>query len=187
DLKMDYTAIGDTTNLASRLESLAVPGSVLVSEATYRLVRGFFHVRSVGPFIVKGKSEPITAFEVVGESTTATPLSIAAGRGRPPLGGRDDERARLEAWYRRGGGSFGQVVAVVGDAGLGKSRLVYEFRRCLDDEGVTFVEGRCSALGQGVPYFPFLNMMKQYFGLIAGDDTPTVCRKVAARLEPQSA
>src|SRR5204862_1115052 len=77
DLKMDYTAIGDTTNLASRLESLAVPGSILVSEATSRLVRGFFQVRSVGPFTVKGKSEPITAFEVLGEITSSAPMAVA--------------------------------------------------------------------------------------------------------------
>ncbi|HYY05305.1 MAG TPA: AAA family ATPase, partial [Candidatus Limnocylindria bacterium] len=188
DLKMDYTAIGDTTNLASRLESLAAPGTILVSEATHRLVRGFFQVRPTGPLAVKGKSEPVVAYEILGESAAATPMAVAAERGLTPLVGREEELAQLEACFRRlTAGNRAQVVAVVGEAGLGKSRLLYEFRGRLAGESVTFVEGRCSSLGAAVPYFPFITMLKQYFGLVPGDSVEAACAKVAEKLGDWSA
>jgi class 3 adenylate cyclase len=96
DLKMDYTAIGDTTNLASRLESLARPGTILISEPTARMVRGFFVLNEVGPLTVKGKSEPVVAFEVVAARSAATPMAVAAERGLTPLVGRSEELAQLE-------------------------------------------------------------------------------------------
>jgi class 3 adenylate cyclase/tetratricopeptide (TPR) repeat protein/ABC-type lipoprotein export system ATPase subunit len=187
DLKMDYTAIGDTTNLASRLEALAAPGTILVSEPTYRLVRGFFRVRAAGPFTVKGKTDPVPAYEVLGETAAATRMTIAAERGLTPLVGRDEELAQLDACFRRLGGNLAQVVVVVGEAGLGKSRLLYEFRRRLDGEQVTFFEGRCSALGQGAPFFPFVTMLKQYFGLAPDDTVEAACAKVSAVLGDGSA
>ncbi len=187
DLKMDYTAIGDTTNLASRLQTLAAPGMVLVSEATHRLVRGFFRERAAGPLTVRGKSEPVTAYEILGESASATPMAIAAERGLTPLVGRVDELAQLEDCFRRLEASLAQVVAVVGDAGLGKSRLLYEFKQRLDGRPVMFFEGRCSSLGQAVPYSPFLSMLKHYFGLLPGDSVPVACAKVADTLGGWSA
>jgi class 3 adenylate cyclase len=187
DLKMDYTAIGDTTNLASRLESLATPGTILVSQSTHRLVRGFFAMRAAGPFRVKGKTDPVVAHEVLGEASAATPMTVAAERGLTPLVGRDEELAQLDACFRRLEGNLAQVVAVVGEAGLGKSRLLYEFRRRLEGEPVSFFEGRCSALGQAVPYSPFLYMLKHYFGLLPSDDVDRACTKVAERLGEASA
>jgi len=180
DLKMDYTAIGDTTNLAARLQSLAEPGTILISETTHRLVRGFFQVRPLGPLAIRGKSERVPAYEVLGRSELATPMAIASERGLTPLVGRAAELAQLEACYRRLGNRV-QIVSVVGDAGAGKSRLVYEFKRCLAGEPVVFFEGRCSSLGRAVPYFPFLTMFKHYFGLATGESPETVCAKVAAR------
>jgi class 3 adenylate cyclase len=97
DLKMDYTAIGDTTNLASRLESLARPGTILISEPTARMVRGFFVLNEVGPLTVKGKSEPVVAFEGVAARSAATPMAVAAERGLTPLVGRSEELAQLRA------------------------------------------------------------------------------------------
>ncbi len=185
DLKMDYTAIGDTTNLASRLESVAVPGTILVSEATQRLVRGFFEVRPAGPFTIKGKSDPVVAYEVVAESATVTPMAIAAERGLTPLVGRDDELAQLDASFRRLEGGLAQVMALVGNAGLGKSRLAYEFRRRLEGRA-EFFEGRCSALGQAIPYFPFVNMLKQYFGLLPGDTKAVIAAKFVSKLGEDS-
>src|SRR5205809_1577480 len=177
DLKMDYTAIGDTTNLASRLESLAAPGTILVSEATYRLVRGFFQVRPTGPLAVKGKSEPVAAYEIRGESAAATPMAVAAERGLTPLVGGDGELAQLEASFQRLTGNRAEVVGVGGEAGLGKTRLLYEFRRRLVGEPAIFFEGRCSALGQAAPYFPFIYMLKHYFGLVPGDTADAACAK----------
>ncbi len=187
DLKMDYTAVGDTTNLAARLESLAAPGTILVSEPTYRLVRGFFQVRPTGPLAVKGKSEPVAAYEILGESAAATPMAVAAERGLTPLVGRDEELAQLDACFQRLVTNQAQVVAVVGEAGLGKSRLLYEFRRRLDGADVRFLEGRCSSLGQVVPYFPFITMLKHHFGLLPTDSVEEACAKVAAQLGDWSA
>jgi len=121
DLKMDYTAIGDTTNSAARLESLAGPGGILISEATHRLVRGFFEVRPAGSLEVKGKRAPMVAYQVLGQSAAATPMTIALERGLTPLVGRREELALLKASYRRLDTSGAQVVVMVGEAGSGKS------------------------------------------------------------------
>jgi len=184
DLKMDYTAIGDTTNLASRLESLAEPGTILISETTARMVRGFFQLREVGPLTVKGKSEPVTAFEVLDARDHASPMAVAAERGLTPLVGREEELAQLEACYQRLAGSFTQVVAVIGDAGSGKSRVIYEFQRRLQDEHepVRFFEARCAALSQNVPLFPFVTMLRQYFEFEPGESEASACDKLERRL-----
>ena len=163
DLKMDYTAIGDTTNLAARLEALAEPGTILISEATARLARGFFRLQALGPLTVKGKREPVAAYAVLGATDAVTPMAVAAERGLTPLVGRDEELAQLDGCYRRLVGGRAQVVAVVGEAGSGKSRLLYEFRRRLAADPVMFVEARCASLGQAVPYFPFVAMFRQHF------------------------
>lgn len=181
DLKMDYTAIGDTTNLASRLESLAKPGTVLVSEATRRLVRGLFEMRAVGPFEVKGKRRAVTAYEVISRSRLSTPMAIAAERGLTPLVGRDQELAQLSACFERLNGGLAQVVAVVGPAGSGKSRLLYEFKQGLAAEEVVFFEGRCSSLSQVAPYALWINMLRQYFDLTPGESSECACDKIAQK------
>jgi len=148
DLKMDYSAIGDTTNLAARLESLAEPGAIFISEPTFRLVRGMFRVRPVGPFTVKGKREPVHAYAVLGLGEATTPMALAAERGLTPFVGRAAELAQIDACFRRLHEHFAQVVTVVGDAGSGKSRLVYEIKQRLSGEPVVFFEARCSAWNQ---------------------------------------
>ncbi|MGH7786141.1 MAG: ATP-binding protein, partial [Candidatus Binatia bacterium] len=184
DLKMDYTAIGDTTNLAARLESLADPGTILISEPTARLVRGFFELRQVGPLVVKGKPEPVAAFEVVTARPHSSPMAVAAERGLTPLVGRSEELAQLDACYRRLGGHLTQVVSVVGEAGSGKSRLIYEFKQRLleEPEPVVLFEGRCGALSQTVPLAPFVAMLRQYFGIDGAESTDASCAKVQRRL-----
>jgi class 3 adenylate cyclase/tetratricopeptide (TPR) repeat protein len=182
DLKMDYSAIGDTTNLAARLEALATPGTTLVSEATHRLVRGFFQVRPVGPLEVKGKREPIAAYEVLAPADEATAITIAAERGLTPLVGRDEELATLDAAFRRLAAGQPQVVAVVGEAGSGKSRLLYEWKRRSATEGTVIFEGRCSSISQAAAYHPFVSMLRTYFGFTAVEAPDEARRKVAARL-----
>src|SRR5262245_27362027 len=184
DLKMDYTAIGDTTNLAARLEQLAVPGTILISESTARLVRGFFLLRPVGPLQVKGKTDPVPAYEVLAGRDQAGPMEVAAERGLTPLVGRDEELAQLEACFRRIAGRYTQVVSLVGDAGSGKSRLIYEFKQRRQDEGdaVMFFEGRCAALSQAVPLYPFIGMLRQYFNLTPGEPEAAANAKVERRL-----
>lgn len=181
DLKMDYTAIGDTTNLASRLESLCQPGSILVSEQTYSLVRGLFDTRSAGPFDVKGKSEPVVAYEVQGQRRMVNPMTIAAERGLTPLVGRDQELAHLDACYQRLSGGLPQVVSIVGESGNGRSRLVYEFKKRIAGEPLVF-EARCSSLSQRTPHFPWTVMLQQYFDLAIDTPTECACRKVAQKL-----
>jgi class 3 adenylate cyclase/tetratricopeptide (TPR) repeat protein len=182
DRKMDYTAIGDTTNLAARLQSVAEPGTILVSEATRRLVLGRFRMREVGPFELKGKSEPVTAHEVLERRASATPMGIALARGLTPFVGRAEELEHLRTCYDRLGSHWAQVVAVVGDAGSGKSRLLYEFKQSLADQAVVFLEGRCSSLSQMVPYAAIVSMLRGYFGL-GPDDGEQACAKIAAKLE----
>jgi class 3 adenylate cyclase len=182
DLKMDYSAVGDTTNLAARLETLAEPGTTLISEATHRLVRGFFEVRPTGPLEVRGKREPVFAYEVLKPSEAATAMTIAEERGLTPLVGRDDEMAQLESAYQRLDARQPQVVAVVGDAGSGKSRLLYEFKHRRAGDPTVLFEGRCSSMSRTAPYHPFMTMLRGFFGIVSGEEPARAREKVAARL-----
>ncbi len=180
DLKMDYTAIGDTTNLAARLQSLAEPGAIVVSEATHRLVREDVRSRPVGPFEIKGRSEPVQAHEIVRLATPLTAMSIAGSEGLTQLVGRDAELAQLDACYERALGGLSQVVSIVGEAGMGKSRLVYEFKQKLPKR-VTLFEARCSSLTRGVPYAPWIGMLQRYFGVQPDEPFEEACSRVAGR------
>jgi class 3 adenylate cyclase/tetratricopeptide (TPR) repeat protein len=184
DLKTDYSAIGDTTNLASRLQSLAAPGTVLISEATHRLVLGFYEVRARGPLDVKGKSEPIQAYEVTGRSVGATPMAIAEARGMTPFVGRDQELAQLLDSWERVAGELPQVFAIVGEAGSGKSRTIYEFRQRLEGRPTTVLEARSSSLTQGVSYAPIVSMLRQFFQVAPGDPIKGSCARIADRVRP---
>ncbi|UCE85348.1 MAG: AAA family ATPase [Deltaproteobacteria bacterium] len=183
DLKMDYTAVGDTTNLAARLQAAARPDAILISDATARLVAGRFHTREVGPFDVKGKAEPVTAHEVLELAEALTPMAIAQARGLTPLVGRQEELQQLEACYRRLRGGLGQVVSVVGDAGTGKSRLIYEFKERIADTHPTLFEARCSSLTRGAPYAPWVSMLRDYFGLAPNEPDEASLAKLAEGLD----
>jgi class 3 adenylate cyclase len=184
DLKMDYTAIGDTTNLAARLQALAAPGTIFVADSTYRLVRGFFDFRPVGPFEIRGRSEPAMVYEVVGRSGITTSLGVAEARGLTPLIGRQQELRQLADSFARVCAGWPQVVTIVGEAGSGKSRLLYEFKQSLAGESVVFFEGRCSALKQKVPYAPFVVMLKHFFSVGKADTPSAVCEKISAKVRP---
>jgi len=136
DLRMDYTAVGDTTNLAARLQQMAQPGSVLISAATQQRVAGFFETRDLGERPVKGRA-PVHAFEVLRPHHRRTRFDVAVERGLTPLVGREREMATLHERFREVKAGRGQVVGIAGEAGMGKSRLVLEFRRALAQ-----VEGR---------------------------------------------
>ena len=127
DLHMDYSAVGQTTHLAARMEQLAAPGSILLTAATLRLVEGLVRVQALGPVPVKGLAEPVEVYELVGATALRRRLQVAVARGLSPFVGRQSELEALQQALARAGAGQGQVVALLGEPGVGKSRLVYEF------------------------------------------------------------
>lgn len=182
DLKMDYTATGDTTNLASRLESLAAPNTILISAATERLVRGRFDLRAAGPLAVKGKRTPIVAYEVLGAIDEPSALRLTESRNLTPLIGRDEELLQLEACYQRLHGGLPQLVAIVGEAGSGKSRLIHELKQRLASDRPAILEARCSSLSQMQPYAPWTTMLRHFFDVPLGGDEDLTRELVRRRL-----
>ena len=131
DLRMDYTAVGNTTHLAARLQSLAEPGTMLLTEATHRLVEGYVHSEALGPMEVRGQHGPVTVYRVIARRRR-TRLEISAERGLTQIVGRQRELALLHDCLARAEAGRGQVVGIIGEAGVGKSRLLYEFQASLD-------------------------------------------------------
>jgi class 3 adenylate cyclase/tetratricopeptide (TPR) repeat protein len=179
DLRMDYTAVGDTTNLAARLQQGARPGSVLVSEATHKLITGFFETLDVGELSVKGHA-PVRAFEVLRPRGRRSRLDVVAERGITPLVGRDRELATLLDLFRQVKAGKGQVIFIAGDAGIGKSRLLLEFRRALAEaeEKVTWLEGQCISFGQSIPFLPVIDQYRENFKIDEADGEPEIVAKV---------
>lgn len=178
-LKMDYTATGDTTNTAARLESLARPGSVLVSGATWRLLRGRFEVRPLGELTVRGRGEPIEAYEVL---RAARPGETPHGeKPLTPLYGREPELRQLEACLERAAEGLPQVVEIVGPMGSGKSRLLYEFLARIGNRA-TVLQARCESLTRMVPYAPWIGMLRGFFGLDPDAGALVARRKIRERL-----
>jgi class 3 adenylate cyclase len=151
DLHMDYTAIGDTINLASRMEGLAQPGAVLLSRHTHRLVKDYFDLKPIGPLEMKGKEEPQEAFELVKAGGAATRLEASIARGLTRFVGRENSMAALMEAYEKVSNGTGQVVGMVGEAGVGKSRLLFEFRHQLPLNEFGYLEGHCTTLGEPCP------------------------------------
>jgi class 3 adenylate cyclase/tetratricopeptide (TPR) repeat protein len=166
DLRMDYTAVGDTTNLAARLLNIAKPGQIVVSRYTQHLRDGFFLFEDLGEFEVKGKTHPVRAYALTGESRGRTRLEVSKDRGLTPLIGREAELARLHAAQRRAVGGQGLVLLVTGEPGQGKSRLLYEFLQGL--EAVEVIEASCLSYGAAMPYHPILEALRRYLGLTEG-------------------
>jgi len=160
DLRMDYTAVGDTTNLAARLLNVAAPGQIVVSEHTRVLTDGYFVFDDLGEFQVKGKSAPVHASTVVEERRGRTRLEVSRERGLTPLVGRSEERARLYTAFERASDGAGATVWLTGEPGAGKSRLLYEFMRRLDAMGVLEVEANCPSYGRSIPYYPLLAIVR---------------------------
>jgi len=177
DLRMDYTAVGDTTNIAARLQQTADRGRVLVSEATHRLVEGYFHTRALGELVLKGKAEPARAWEVIAARQARTRLDIEAERGLTPYVGRERELRLLSESFEKAKAGHGQVVFIVGEPGIGKSRLLYEFRRRLGDEA-TWNEGRCMSFGRSIAFHPVVDMVKRNFRIEESDTEGTIAKKI---------
>ena len=169
DLRMDYTAVGDTSNLASRIESMASPGTSLVSKHTHKLGGDFFEFKSLGKVEVKGKEAPQEVFELIKAGEVDTRIAASAAKGLTGFVGRKNSMAAIrDAWDKTLAGS-GQVLGVVGEAGIGKSRLMLEFRNSLPPGEFTFLEGRCLHYGGSMAYLPFLDILRLYFGIEEGE------------------
>jgi class 3 adenylate cyclase/tetratricopeptide (TPR) repeat protein len=178
DLHMDYTAVGQTTHLAARMEQMAIPGSILITAEVLRLAGGFVQVKALGPAAVKGLRALVEVYEVLGAGPAQTRLQAASVQGLTRFVGRDRELDHLNRALQQAGRGHGQVVALVGEPGVGKSRLVEE---CLDSpetEGWVVLEGHAISYGQAIPYFPVIDLLKGYCGIDARDDPPRRREKV---------
>ncbi len=187
DLRMDYTAVGDTTHLAARMQALAEPGAILITEATYRVVEGYVRSEALAPVKVKGWSDPVSVYKVTGRRRGRSRLEVRAERGLTQLVGRERELGLLHDCLARVKAGRGQVVGVVGKPGVGKSRLLYEFRKSLEGERVTWLEGHCVAYGQTTPYLPILEILRVNFQIEEGDNPLQIQEKLRQdvhRLDP---
>ena len=181
DLHMDYSAIGQTTHLAARMEQLATPGSILLTATTLRLVEGLVQVNALGPIPVKGLAEPVEVFELIGASTVRRRLQAAVARGLTRFVGRQTELDALSHAQERAGAGHGQVVALVGEAGVGKSRLVYEFVHSHHTRAWLVLESASVSYGKATPYFPVIDLLKRYAHVEEHDDTRTIRAKVTGQ------
>jgi class 3 adenylate cyclase/tetratricopeptide (TPR) repeat protein len=177
DLRMDYTAVGDTTNVAARLQAAADPGRILIAEATHRLVAGYFHTRSLGNLALKGKAEPVGAWEVISARIARTRLEVEAERGLTPFVGRERELQLLSECFEKAKAGHGQVVFIAGEAGIGKSRLLLEFRRRLGDEA-TWIEGRSISFGHSMAFHPLIDLLRRNFRIEESDTEGMIVTKV---------
>ncbi|HEY7040653.1 MAG TPA: adenylate/guanylate cyclase domain-containing protein [Methylomirabilota bacterium] len=177
DLRMDYTAVGDATNVAARMQQAGAPGRVTISEATYRLVRGYFETRPLGQLEVKGKAEPVSAWEVVAAHETRTRLEIAAEGGLTPFVGRERELGLLREAFGRAREGAGQVAFLVAEAGMGKSRLLAELRRQIGGEAA-WHEGHCLSFGRAMPFHPLVDLLRRQLDIEEGDTEAAIAAKV---------
>ena len=182
DLHMDYSAVGETTHLAARMEQLAMPGTIRLTVATLRLVEDVVQVHALGPVPVKGLSEPVEVFDLVGASGTRRRVQAAAARGLTRFVGRQTEIAALTEALERAGARQGQVVALVGEAGMGKSRLVYECVHAYRTQSWLVLESASVSYGKATPYFPVLDLLKRYCHIEERDDSRTICAKVTGQV-----
>ena len=182
DLHMDYSAVGQTTHLAARMEQLASPGAIVLTAATVRLVEGLVRVKAWGPMPVKGLTEPVEVWELLGVSGRRRRLQIARARGLTHFVGRQTELAALRTALAQAGAGHGQVVAVVGEAGVGKSRLVDEFVQAADTQGWLVLDSAAMSYSQATPYFPVRDLLRRYCHLEEGEDAGIIQAKVTEQV-----
>jgi class 3 adenylate cyclase/tetratricopeptide (TPR) repeat protein len=183
DLRVEFKAVGDTVNLASRMEGLADPGTTYVTEDSFRLTEGFFRFEALGEFEVKGKEGLVKTYRVIAPSTRRTRFDVNAERGLTPFVGRGRELELLMDGFERCKESRGQAFSIVAEAGVGKSRLSYEFRKAVINEDVTFLEGKCLSYSRGVAYHPIIDILKSNFDIGRGDGDFEITKKVKKGLE----
>ena len=182
DLHMDYSAIGQTTHLAARMEQLATPGSILLTADTLRLVEGLVQVMALGPVPVKGLPEPVEVVELVGASMLRGRFQARVAGGLTRFVGRDQELVVIQQALAQASTGHGQVVAVVGEAGVGKSRLVYEFVHSHRTQGRRVLESTSVSYGKATPYCPVIDLLRRYTHVEERDDVRTIRAKVTGQV-----
>jgi len=182
-LPMDHTVIGDTANVAARLQQAADPGTIVLSEATRLLAQGFARVEPIGPLTLKGKAEPMLAYRLLGVSHRRSGLRESTPARMAAFVDRESELAILNNFLRQVENGRGQVIGVVGEPGIGKSRLLAEFRRQLGARRVTWVEGRCLSYGTQIPYLLALDLLRSNWGIGETDTPDAITDKVRLGLQ----
>jgi class 3 adenylate cyclase/tetratricopeptide (TPR) repeat protein len=182
DLRLDYTAVGQTTHLAARMEQLAPPGTIRLTGETVRLAEGYVEVKALGPIPVRGLAEAIEVFELTGAGTARTRLQAAALRGLTRFVGRDAEIEHLRRILGQAGAGRAQVVAIVGVAGVGKSRLVHEFTHSHRVQDWLILEASSVSYGKSTSYLPVIDLLKGYFKIGGRDDHREMRDKVLGRV-----
>jgi class 3 adenylate cyclase/tetratricopeptide (TPR) repeat protein len=182
DLRMDYTAVGQTTHFAARMEQLATPGTVLMTADTLRLAEAYVAAKQLGPVAVKGVGAPVKVYEVIGVGPIHTRLGALAARKLNSFVGRHAEVDQLRRALDEASAGRGQVVAVVGEPGVGKSRLFHEFTRSHRARGWMVLETGSFSYWKATPYLPVIDLLKTYFGIAARDDHRSVREKVTRKL-----
>jgi class 3 adenylate cyclase/tetratricopeptide (TPR) repeat protein len=183
DLRVEFKAVGDTVNLASRMEELAEPGTTYVTEEAFGLTEGLFRFEALGEKEVKGRKEPVNVYRAIAPSTRRTRFDVSAERGLTPFVGRERELELLLDGLERTKAGRGQAFSIVSEAGVGKSRLLYEFRKAVANEDMTFLEGRCLSYSRGVAYHPVIDILKSNFDIHEGDGDFEIREKVKKGLE----
>jgi len=183
NLRVEFKAVGDTVNLASRVEGLADPGATYVTEDTFKLTEGLFRFEALGEKQVKGKEEPVKVYRVIATSWRRTRFDVSAERGLTPFVGRERELELMLDGFERSKTGRGQAFSVVAEAGVGKSRLLYEFRKSVTSADVIFLEGRCLSYSRGVAYHLVIDILKANFDIGEGDGDSEIREKVKRGLE----
>jgi len=182
DLRMDYSAVGGTTHLAARMEQLASPGSIFLTPSTLELVEGFVSVKPLGPVPVKGLADAVEVYEMTGAGPARTRLQAATRRGLTRFVGRDAEVEQLRRALDRAAAAHGQVAAVVGEAGVGKSRLLHEFIHSHRTQGWLILESGSVSYGKATAYLPVIDLLQGYFKIQDRDDHREIRDKVIGRV-----
>ena len=183
DLRVEFKAVGDTINLASRMENIAQPGTIYVTEATFKLTEGLFRFETLGEKKIKGKESLVKVYRVIGPSTRRTRFDVNADRGLTPFVGRDRELELLLDSFERVRAGRGQAISIVAEAGVGKSRLLYEFRKAVSNEDAIFLEGRCLSYSRGVAFYPIIDILKANFDIREGDRHSDISEKIKEGLK----
>ena len=191
NLRMDYTAVGDTTNVAAHLQALAAPGDLLIAQPTYESASGVIDAHSLGPVSLKGKSAPLVVYRVLGLRSAAAATEARSTRTLSGFVGRDREMADLMDSLEQAQAGRGQAIGIVSEPGMGKTRLLWEFRQALAGREVNYIEGQCLSYGVGIPYLPILDVLRSTCRIAEGDAPEVLEAKVkdvlsALRMEVDS-